>query len=744
MTASETPSKERAEARNFQRRNLRGKSFKGQDLSGADFSEADLRGTNFTGAKLQGAKFTGAKCGLQKRWVVLLTILSWIMAAISGLFSILTGDSVSDIFYSNPINQIKGCICLIVIVIFVILTIQKGIRVGAFTVLGISAVFLVVTFAFAFLISGADIKIDAAFQILRNKYAFPNIDTVKGEVGNVVEGISVEKLEEILRKSKTDILGLTAIGGLGANQAGEIIVLLTGTLTGAFAFTGAFAVSQAGGIIFLFIGAFAGILTGILTEAVTVTVTVAVAVAVTVTYIAWRAMKKDPRDAWVRRFAIAFAALGGTSFRSADLTDANFSSARLKSTDMRKATLTGVRWYGADMIDRVRPGYTYLQSTQIRQWLIGQGVDKNFDGQKLQGINFEGADLTNASFIDTNLNEANLQNADLSRAKLVQTQLDKTDFTGATLTGAFIEDWGITSNTKLDGVRCEYVFMHLPTDKDPDPYRKPDNRSEVFEDSDFADFIKPIFDTLDLYHNQGVDPRAIAISWKELAENNPDAQLKFASMEVKGEDNLLLRLKTSPNADLSQLSAEYFETYNQIKALAEEDAKKLIAEKDNRIQALETMVNTALKRPGFYAETYNHQGDNEMAGEQRKIEISGGTINNSGAGAFSLGDIHGTVANTINKLQPSSDSEESGIKELLTQLQKAVDDPQLSEDDKKQVLDQIQALAEAGQNPQDETMQKKAERAVGFLEVIAKGVEPASKLAKASTNVLPKIIAFFV
>ena len=681
-----------------------------RDLSGADFSEADLRGTNFTGAKLQGAKFTGAKCGLQKRWVVLLTILSWIMAAISGLFSILTGDSVSDIFYSNPINQIKGCICLIVIVIFVILTIQKGIRVGAFTVLGISAVFLVVTFAFAFLISGADIKIDAAFQILRNKYAFPNIDTVKGEVGNVVEGISVEKLEEILRKSKTDILGLTAIGGLGANQAGEIIVLLT----------------------------------GILTEAVTVTVTVAVAVAVTVTYIAWRAMKKDPRDAWVRRFAIAFAALGGTSFRSADLTDANFSSARLKSTDMRKATLTGVRWYGADMIDRVRPGYTYLQSTQIRQWLIGQGVDKNFDGQKLQGINFEGADLTNASFIDTNLNEANLQNADLSRAKLVQTQLDKTDFTGATLTGAFIEDWGITSNTKLDGVRCEYVFMHLPTDKDPDPYRKPDNRSEVFEDSDFADFIKPIFDTLDLYHNQGVDPRAIAISWKELAENNPDAQLKFASMEVKGEDNLLLRLKTSPNADLSQLSAEYFETYNQIKALAEEDAKKLIAEKDNRIQALETMVNTALKRPGFYAETYNHQGDNEMAGEQRKIEISGGTINNSGAGAFSLGDIHGTVANTINKLQPSSDSEESGIKELLTQLQKAVDDPQLSEDDKKQVLDQIQALAEAGQNPQDETMQKKAERAVGFLEVIAKGVEPASKLAKASTNVLPKIIAFFV
>ena len=279
------------------------------------------------------------------------------------------------------------------------------------------------------------------------------------------------------------------------------------------------------------------------------------------------------------------------------------------------------------MLDRVRPGDSYLQSTQVRQWLVGKGVDKNFDGQKLQGINLQGADLTDASFIDANLNEANLQNADLSRAKLVQTQLDKTDFTGATLTGAFIEDWGITSNTVLDEVKCQYVFMRLPTDDNPEPCRKPDNRLDVFEDGDFADFIKPIFDTLDLYHNQGVDPRAIAISWKELAEKNPDAQLQFASMEVKGEDNLLLRLKTKPNADLSQLSADYFETYNRIKALAESESKKLIAEKNQQIRRLEKFVETAFKRPTFYAENYHHQGDNEMAGEQGKINLKEGNYN---------------------------------------------------------------------------------------------------------------------
>jgi uncharacterized protein YjbI with pentapeptide repeats len=465
-------------------------------------------------------------------------------------------------------------------------------------------------------------------------------------------------------------------------------------------------------------------------------------------YIGWRAIKGDERDIWLCSFAIAIAATGGTSFRGADLTGANFTGARLKSTDLRKATLTRVRWYGAKMLDRVRPGDTYLKSTQVREWvLFGKGIDKNFDGQKLQGINLQDADLSDASFIDANLSEANLQGADLSRAKLVQTQLDRTDFTGATLTGAFIQDWGITIHTKLDDVKCEYVFMRLPTKENPEPRRKPDNHSEVFEDSDFADFIKPIFDTLDLYHNQGVDPRAIAISWKQLAENNPDAKLQFASMEVKGEDNLLLRLKTAPDTDLSKLSTEYFDTYNQLKTLAEADSKRLIAEKDNRIQALESLVNTALKRPGFYAENYNHQGDNEMnsnkTDQSRSQNISGGTINASGAGAFSLGDISGTVANTINQLPSSSNPEEPGIKDLLIQIQEAINDPQLSQEDKKQTLEQLQILAEAGQNPQDETMQKKAKKAVGFLKAIAEGVEPATKLAQACAKILPKILAFF-
>jgi uncharacterized protein YjbI with pentapeptide repeats len=324
-------------------------------------------------------------------------------------------------------------------------------------------------------------------------------------------------------------------------------------------------------------------------------------------------MKEDEKYSSIRNIAIVFAAIGGTNFRNATLTDANFIGATLKSTDLRNATLTRTDFSKTKLLNRVRVGKTYLQNTQLRQLLItGQGQDKNFDRQDLRGVNLQKAILTDASFIGADLSEANLQDADLSRAKLVQTQLDGTDFTGTTLTGAYIEDWGITNDTKFNGVRCEYVYMRLPTKENPDPLRKPDNNKEVFADGDFGDFIKPIFDTLDLYHNQGVDPRAIAISFKELAENHPDANLEIVAMEKRGEDKFLLRAKTAVTANKSELSNEYFNTYNQVKGLPEREIQLLLAEKDSQIHRLENMVMTALERPSFYAQTYQNQGDTKM------------------------------------------------------------------------------------------------------------------------------------
>ncbi len=75
----------------FSGQNLRGRSFKDQNLTGANFSNADIRSTNFTGANLTSANFTGAKAGLQKRWAILLVVVSWVLASLLGFLSAFAG-----------------------------------------------------------------------------------------------------------------------------------------------------------------------------------------------------------------------------------------------------------------------------------------------------------------------------------------------------------------------------------------------------------------------------------------------------------------------------------------------------------------------------------------------------------------------------------------------------------------------------------------------------------------------------
>ncbi|KOP26827.1 hypothetical protein AMR41_08375 [Hapalosiphon sp. MRB220] len=419
------------------------------------------------------------------------------------------------------------------------------------------------------------------------------------------------------------------IVGLGAVAVAIVVaiafaVTVAGAIAGAFAF--AIAIAFAFDVAVAVAGVFAVVVAVAVARAFAVAVAGAIAGALALSlfsaYIGWRAWNGDEKDAWIRLFAIVFAAFGGTNFRNANLTDVDFANATLKSTDFRGTILIRTRFHQAKMLSFVRPGKSYFQNAEVRQLLVtGQGrQDKKFERQDLQGVNLQGANLTDASFIGSNLSEANLQDADLSRAKLKQTQLDGTDFTGV-----YIEDWGITSDTKFDSVRCEYVYMRLPTKENPNPLRKPDNLQEVFADGEFGDFIKPIVDTLDLYHNQGVDPRAIAIAFKQLAENNPDAELEIVAMEKRGQDKFLLRAKTAETADKSELSAEYFDTYNEIKALTAREIKLLVAEKENQIRRLENMVMTALERPSFYS-------------ENRTINMGDGNYNEDIQGDYIKGD----------------------------------------------------------------------------------------------------------
>ena len=723
MKAHEVLKRYEAGERDFRRLNLRGQSFKGKNLSGANFSEADIRGANFTNAMLRGANFSGAKAGLQRRWAISLVIASWIFLGLLGIFSEFFGYFVVSIFKTDDIDDVfVGCAVLITIAIFFIVTLRKGLVAGVGTFAGAGSVVLV----------GSAVAVDLVIPI-----SIPGaiLRTVVGAVAVAgVVAVTFAVTFAVAGAVAGVVAGAVAGAAARLDFAGAVAGIVAGAVAGAFVAAGAFAgaaahLDFAGAIVFAEV----------------------VPVALLSTYISWRVLNGDERDASIRSFAIAFAAIGGTSFRNADLTDADFTWATLKGTDFRKANLTRTHWYQAKKLDRVRPGTTYLQFPKLQQLLItGQGQAQNFDRQNLRGVNLQGAKLADASFIGADLNEANLQDADLSRAKLVQTQLDETDLTGATLTGAYIEDWGITSHTKLDGVRCEYVFMRVPTKEDPNPRRKPDNWKETFKDGDFADFIKPIVDTLDLYHNQDVDPRAIAISFKQLAEKHPEAELEIVAMEKRRENKFLLRAATAPDANHSELNAEYFATYNEIKALAPRELQALLAEKDSRISSLENMIATALKSPSFYANTYHQVGDfmseskgniNITSGDGSKISgVAGAGENMTGS---AMADVSGTVTIAINELPDSSEPEKPGIKELLSQLQAAINDPNLADDDKAQALEQIKVLAEAAQNPKNEATQKQGKKAMGFLKVIAEGLPSAATLVVACKDILPAIAHYF-
>jgi uncharacterized protein YjbI with pentapeptide repeats len=690
--------------RDFRGENLTGQSFKGKDLSGANFSEADIRGANFTNAILRGTNFKEATAGLKRHWAISLVTLSLLLSGISGVVSTFAGGYFGFLLASrNFVDFTSGVILLVGFVVLFIVTVRQGLAAALVAL----ATLLVLALAGGVSVAGRGTGSGAGY------FAFAMTGTVAGAMTGAVAGC------------------------------------MTGAVAGAVAFASTLPVTLVGAV------AFAGFGKGAVVEVRSFAFAFACAVAGLSAYIGWHALVGENKHTWVRGIAIAFAAIGGTSFRNADLTNADFRSATIKSTDFRRATLTRTHWHQAKKLDRVRPGTTYLQTAQVRQLLItGQGQAQNFDRQPLRGVNLQGAKLADASFIGADLSEANLQDADLSRTKLVQAQLDHTDLTGATLTGAYIEDWGITPETKLNGVRCDYVFMRLPPpdSPEPNPRRKPDDWNKTFKDGEFSDFIAPMVQTLDLYHNRVDDPRLVAIAFQQLRENHPEAELEIVSIEKRGKDKdkVLIRAETSTQVNHSELHAEYFTTYDELQALPSAALHRLLAEKDGQIRMLAGMVETAINRPGINANTYLNQGDT-MSESKGNINITSGDGSKisgiAGAGesvtGSAMADISGTVTTTINELPDSSEPDKPGIKELLSQLQAAINDPNLADDDKEQVLEQIKVLAEAGQNPKNETAQKQAKRAMGFLKVIAEGLPSAAQLVKTCQDILPAIAHYF-
>lgn len=599
--------------------NLRGRSFRGKNLEGANFSGAHIRSVDFTGANLTRANFSHVEAGLQKRWALFLVLVSWLIMALSGLLSAFTGVLVTVLVFSEKgydqiAFQIAGWTIIVIFVIFFFVTIRQGIQRGleGFAFAG----------AVAFVVGGVG-------SIIVTVVADVTIAGVAGFYVAFTGSIAFAFAGAVAVAGAGAVAGAVAVAGAGAG-AGAVTVGLAVTGVGAFTFVEVVAKTGAGA--------------GAVTVAIAIAVAVAVAVALVLLtiYISWRALKGDPEHSLIRDIVIVFAAFKGTSFRNADLTDANFTEATLKNTDFINANLTRTCFHKTKKLDLIRPGLTYLKNIQLRQLLVtGFGQNKNFDRQNLRGVNFQEAELSSASFIDTDLSQANLHSANLFEAKLVRTNLDLANLSNTHLTGAYIEDWGITRKTRLASVECKYVYLKLPIEGERDPNRMPPSEQGDFGENDFNIFITSVLDTLDLYHKQDINAHIAITVLKGLTTDYP-VQFELVGLEKRGNNQFLIRLKVFGQASHFQLQREYYARYEQTLPLY--DPKKLMPDTE---AIVEEIIKTVQQNPGTRIENLHNQGivitggSVSMTSEHnRTINTGGGNYNEQIQGNYIQGNYY--------------------------------------------------------------------------------------------------------
>lgn len=671
-------------------------------LANSDFSQQDIRGVSWKQSNLCRANFSNTHAGLSLVLFLFQIVALSILSGLSGILAVSAAVWATGLWESEQIFQsLLPFLIAIVLVVFSLISVIKR---GFLVLSGLSAISIClpgILFVFIQNSSLGGIFIYASFTALSEL-----LSLWLGAV-SIAGSLSLARLAIII----------TAFSALASVQlASEIVLKFSSSISPDWIdFSLAYFILLVGGII------------------------------------GWNAFRADTRFPGIARLAIELTAIGGTSFWKANLAESDFSDSILKHTDFRNANLTRTRWYHSKCLEFARLGNTYLSNPKIRQLVVtcnGQG--QNFDGLNLTGVNLQDARLQDASFIGASLNQSNLRGADLSRAILKQTQLEGADLTGATLTGAYIEDWGITSTTKLENVQCEYVYMRVPTKENPNPLRKPDNLRQSFAEGEFADFIQPFFDTLDLYHSQDVDPRAISIALRNLSAKHPDDDLQFVAIERRGNQGLNLRFTTTPRANKSELSHEYFASYAQIRKELPIAVQMQLAEQDTEIRTLkgtiEQFIQTGTHQSTIRAETIQVIQGELVVTENRDIKINAGNNANisglvSGDGIVNLGTINGNVTHAINQLPDPSEPEQPNLKALLTQLQQIIQtDASLHDPDKSDLLEQVQALAEAKQTEEPAKREGITRKAMKIFDATLKSLPDTAKIVETCGKLLPLIL----
>ncbi|MGK7894403.1 MAG: pentapeptide repeat-containing protein [Xenococcus sp. (in: cyanobacteria)] len=333
--------------------------------------------------------------------------------------------------------------------------------------------------------------------------------------------------------------------------------------------------------------------------------------------------------------------LRGANLFRVDLTDANLHCADLHRADLRGADLKGVILTNANLY-RANLYRAYLKKANLR-----------------------GADLKGAILTDANLGGANLSGVKLCRAQALAT-----NFEGANLNGTCIEDWNINSQTNLQNVKCDYIYLKaIYTEEEEKKIfvdRVPHDPDKIFAPGEFTKRYQKILETVNLYFGEGIDWQVFLNSFQKLQE---EERIKIADgereipivqgIENTGDGSFVIKIGVSPDTDKGEIEKSFWQKYQpmleakdkEIKFLHEEIRYKRI-ENTKLIGIVETMANR---------DHYEIKGNYyDQKGNVRIGHISGGTISGNAK-----------VAGVINEAAQQDLAQAAAeIQQLLDQLSK--------------------------------------------------------------------------
>ncbi|RZM74091.1 hypothetical protein DYY88_23890 [Leptolyngbya iicbica LK] len=785
--------------RDFHKVNLRGQNFQGTNLSEADFRGADIRGANFTDVTLKGANFTKAEAGLQRRWTVLWLGLAFISVFVLGALNALFFKSFAIYFSTGSVESfVAGCLNLGICFAFSLTAIKRGLVV-ALSFVGVTfvvssvgififAAAVIATIKFENPVYGIVIGIVAILVAVIILVALidkiPGADILPATSGMVLVPVAAIVATVGALSIGLDLTVILAIGLVVTLAAFLFAVAITFTITSIFLAISAVTVAVLVTVTFLVAGVTAGLVVA------TSAILGAVLAAITLTnieniltntlalvdipedifqlngienigigigantvifsvlfislnlYIAWRALQGNPKDTWVRSVAIAVAAIGGTSFRSADLTDANFVQAQLKSTDLRRAVLTRTNWHKTTKLDCTRTSDTILADATVRDLLVThRGQNQSYVGCNLKGANLTSADLSNADLTEADLSQATLEGAWLEWANLTKAQVLGTNFHRAKLTGTCLEAWNIDNTTQLDGAICEYVYLLNHHQE-----RRPNSGN--FQPGEFTKLFEEVLDTIDFIFQQGIDWKAFVKAFDKVRVDNDGTELTIQSIENKGDGVIVVRVDVPPNTNKEKIHSDFKQAYEEIRQQLEAQYRQQLNAKAREIEIYEqqsvqmwSVINRLAERPPV-SNIENILG-NKVVNDQSQI-FQGNVSINAQNSVINLRDIIGQVSNKINQLPADPTPDHPSLKNLLTRLQSAIeDDDELREDEKIEALAEVGELANAAKSPKESAMQKAAKGAMNALKGIAASLSDVSKLASACKELLPLIMTAF-